>query len=579
MYNAKTGELTIDNWQQGIAESALVGFGDMRNVDIYSQVGALKVNPKTELSSQTSVQNLTVTVDPSTDIWTSSSAHNLKTGTVIIISSTGALPSPLSSGDRSYVIRLTSTTFKIANTLNDALASTALNITTAGTGTITASTTDMGRITHFAYDTVNNYIFAQDENGRVWRSTTSAGNWYLIAGNTLSGVAGNGLVVWKGYVFAFRNTQLDITETTFNPLATGNWTSNNFGALSLTSGVHKAIWAQDDILYFTNGRYVGSVQEPAGKTFVHNDSTTYSINTAALTLPQNITSSNLEELGVNLMVLGADNTYSYVFPWDRTSPTFTLPLRTPNAVSTFVTYNNTLYLFATDALKIYKTNGSYMVEEKVFPQAWLGADLTTASIGASTVYKGRLLFSISQAGSASTGPNGIYSYDLRTGALVMENGISTGNYYANVQISALYAPKQTGMYFAGWKDNNGVTTTYGIDTNRLNGPALSYVWYSSYAPYIESPLFEVGSPQELKTFQEFSLVLSNKLVSAQGIRLSYRNNLTDSYTVIGTYDFATLGILQNYTTSFSNTSCTHFQLKIELVDPAGTLGLLSIKFR
>lgn len=572
-------ELVINNWQQGIAESPLIGFGDMRNVDLYSQVGALKVNPKLQLSSQTSVQNLTVTVNTGTDIFTSSSAHNLKTGSVIVISSSGSLPSPLSSGDRSYVIVQSSTTFKIANSLNNALAGTALDITTAGTGTITASTIDMGRTTHFAYDSVNNYIFAQDENGRVWRSTTSAGNWYLIGGNTLSSAAGNGLVVWKGYIFAFRNTQLDITETTFNPTASGSWTSNNFAALSLVSGTHQSIWAQDDILYFTNGRYVASVQEPAGKTFVYNDSTTYSFNTAALTLPQNVTSSKLEELGTNLMTLASDNTYSYVFPWDRTSPTFNLPLRVQNSVSTMTAYNQTLYLFATDVLKVYKTNGSYMTEEEIFPQSWLGTDITSVSIGASTVFKGRLLFSISQAGTASTGPNGVYSYDLKTGALVMENGISTGNYYAGVQISALYAPKQSGMYFVGWKDSNGVTTSYGIDNNRLSGPANSYVWYSSYESYVETQLYEIGTPQDTRQLQELSLTFSNKLAATQGVRLSFRTNLTDSYTLIDTFDFATYGTVQGCSKSFSFAGSTHIQFKIELSDAAGTMGLLALKLR
>jgi len=576
-------ELVINDWQKGIAESPLVGFGDMRNVDLYSQFGALKVNPKLQLSSQTSVQNLTVTVNTGTDIFTSSSAHNLKTGSVVVISSSGSLPSPLSSGDRSYVIVQSSTTFKIANSLNNALAGTALDITTAGTGTITASTIDMGRTTNFAYDSVNNYIFAQDENGRVWRSTTSAGNWYLIGGNTLTGAAGNGLVVWKSYIFAFRNTAIDVTATTFNPGASSSWTYNSWRSLTITSATsHYAIWGQDDILYYANGRTLGSVQEVAGADFDPNDTATFvnpATTTAVLSLPENVTSSKIEELGTNLMTLASDNTYSYVFPWDRTSPTFNLPLRVQNSVSTMTAYNQTLYLFATDVLKVYKTNGSYMTEEEIFPQSWLGTDITSVSIGASTVFKGRLLFSISQAGTASTGPNGVYSYDLKTGALVMENGISTGNYYAGVQISALYAPKQSGMYFVGWKDNNGATTSYGIDNNRLSGPANSYVWYSSYESYVETQLYEIGTPQDTRQLQELSLTFSNKLAATQGVRLSYRTNLTDSYTLIGTYDFSTLGAVQTYTGNFSSTGSTHIQFKIELSDAAGTMGLLALKLR
>jgi hypothetical protein len=591
MYNAKTGELIIDNWQQGIAESALVGFGDMRNVDIYSQVGSLKVNPKTQLSSSASpVSTLSLSVDPSTDIWTSSVAHNMRTGTTVVISSTGALPSPLSSSERSYVIYVSATTFKIANSLANALSGTALDITTAGTGTITGAVTTIGRVAYFASDPADSTkIYAQDDQNKIWYTTVTPSdvanaNWYWLAGNTSSGT-GNGLVVWKGYIFAFGSTKIDLVPTSYAVTKTSTWAGSSgvndwFSPTAFVSGAHHAVWGQDDILYFTNGQYVGSVQETAGSTFAPGTSSTYNRTDKALTLPAYVTSTRLEELGTNLMTLGADQSNSYVFPWDRSSPTFNLPLRIPNAVSAMTVYNNTLYLFTTDSLKIYKTNGSYMVEEKVFPQAWLGTDLTSVSIGAATMYKGRLLFSISQAGMASTGPNGVYSYDLRTGALIMENGISTGNYYAGVQISALYAPKQTGMYFVGWKDNSGGGATYGVDSNRLSGPAQSYTWYSSYAPYVETQFFEVGKPQDLKSFQEISILFSNKLASTQGIRLSFRTSLTDSYTVIDTYDFATLGAVQYFTKSITGfTSCTHIQFKIELTDTAGTMGLLNLSFR
>jgi len=574
-------ELVINNWQQGIAESPLVGFGDMRNVDLYSQVGALKSNAKLQSCNSVSpISNLTLTVDTSTDIWTSSVAHNMRTGTTIVISSTGSLPSPLSTNDRSYVINLTATTFKIANSLANALSNTPLDITTAGSGTITAAVTTIGRILHFASDPADSSkVYAQDNNNRIWYTTITPAdvnnaNWYWLAGNTASGT-GNGLVIWKDYIFAFGSTVVDVTATSYAVTKTSTWSNNTWFSGLQSTNSHHAIWGQDDILYFANKRFVGSVQETAGSDFAPGTGSTYSQNATALTLPENIISSRLEELGVNLMVLGADQVNSYVFPWDRSSPTFNLPLRVPNAVSAFVTYNNTLYLFATDVLKIYKTNGSYMVEEEVFPQSWLGTSLSNVSIGAAAAYKGRLLFAVSQAGAALTGPNGVYSYDLKTGALVMENGISTGNYYASVTINALFVPKQSGMYYVGWQD----ASTFGVDNNRLSGPGQAYTYYSNYEPYVETQLYEIGTPQDTRQLQELSLTFSNKLAATQGVRLSYRTNLTDSYTPIGTYDFSTLGAVQTYAGNFSSTGSTHIQFKIELSDAAGTMGLLALKLR
>jgi hypothetical protein len=76
-----------------------------------------------------------------TDICTTSAAHNLRTGDALMVSSSVTLPAGLSAATVYWAIVLSTTTFKLATTRALALAGTAVDITTTGTGVHTATTT------------------------------------------------------------------------------------------------------------------------------------------------------------------------------------------------------------------------------------------------------------------------------------------------------------------------------------------------------------------------------------------------------------------------------------------------------
>lgn len=80
---------------------------------------------------------LGVTANASTSVFTTTSAHQLVTGSRIRIASTGTVPSPLSASTDYYAIVTGPTTLKLALTLANAQASTAIALTDAGTGTLT----------------------------------------------------------------------------------------------------------------------------------------------------------------------------------------------------------------------------------------------------------------------------------------------------------------------------------------------------------------------------------------------------------------------------------------------------------
>lgn len=86
------------------------------------------------------------TADAGTDQLLVNSTQSLYTGTPVTVSNSGgALPNPLVAATTYYVINIDSTHVKLATTLANAVAGTAIDITTAGTGTQTITVTFTAR--------------------------------------------------------------------------------------------------------------------------------------------------------------------------------------------------------------------------------------------------------------------------------------------------------------------------------------------------------------------------------------------------------------------------------------------------
>lgn len=81
-----------------------------------------------------------------TDICTKT-AHTMRTGLKVQVSTTGALPAGLSASTDYFVIYLTANTFSLATTLANAIAGTAIDITDTGTGTHTITPTALAGAT------------------------------------------------------------------------------------------------------------------------------------------------------------------------------------------------------------------------------------------------------------------------------------------------------------------------------------------------------------------------------------------------------------------------------------------------
>lgn len=130
----------------GSAQSAAATVvpGVLKLVDV---IGFYRVTAVTTTTAQATTNTLgfgdTFTADASTDIITMTSTANIPsnilTGTRVRLTTTTTLPAGLALATDYYVIKVTDSTFKLATSYANAVAGTAIDITSAGTGTHTMS--------------------------------------------------------------------------------------------------------------------------------------------------------------------------------------------------------------------------------------------------------------------------------------------------------------------------------------------------------------------------------------------------------------------------------------------------------
>lgn len=127
-----------------VSAAATVVPGILKLVDV---IGFYRVTSVTTTTAQATTNTLgfgdTFTADAGTDIITMTSTTNIPsnilTGTRVRLTTTTTLPAGLALATDYYVIKVTDSTFKLATSYANAIAGTAIDITSAGTGTHTMS--------------------------------------------------------------------------------------------------------------------------------------------------------------------------------------------------------------------------------------------------------------------------------------------------------------------------------------------------------------------------------------------------------------------------------------------------------
>ena len=426
--------------------------------------------------------------------------------------------------------------------------------------------------------------YAIDASGDVYTSGDSGGSW---ASSSNRAGFGEGAVVWKDYLLVTTNTGIDA----FGPLSgSAVWIENVMGATIATDALfHPMITGQDDIVYIGAGRYVASLQEVDGQNFQAGTASTFTFSAQALDLPEDYRVKCIAELGKNLMIgtwkgATASNQAKTadIFPWDRKSDSFNLPLRlAENGINQMISMGGLVYFQAGSEGKIFVTDGTSIKLIGQIPKHitnLVGAKWIEAYPGAMIFHKGKILFGIMSPGGNGqevTDGIGVWSINPDTKALVFENQISTGSTGgvagSDVQITALKSVDRN-SYLIGWEDGN----TYGIDK------ISNTIRYTGYKSFATSAYYPLGTKQKPVPLSEIEFQLAKPFGTAQGVRLKYRTDLNAAFTTIGTYDAATYGTtIAGYIDTFGVTVDEGIQIRAELTTNSGstTVDLREIRIR
>jgi len=289
--------------------------------------------------------------------------------------------------------------------------------------------------------------------------------------------------------------------------------SSSFFSLATNSNIqHYAIKAQDDIVYFCNSRLIGSIKETIDRVFDPSTSATYTFNYSALDLPSDEYAEWIEELGANLMIAGGNT--NKIYPWDRTSSSFNIPLEVPEvSIKRLKNNGGLMYILAGTKGNIYQTQGTFVEHVKKLPNYVTNnagtLQSTIVTWGGIALRTGALLFG---AGVLTSGNSGVYCL-YPDGRLIIDSVPSTGS--ANA--TALLAIDE--FYYMGYSG--------GADL-------VSASRYSSFETVVHSDFFPVATKTEKATFSTLEVVIA-KPASTGNIRVSYRLDTTSAFTTLDTF--------------------------------------------
>jgi len=538
-------DIVIEVDLDGIADSPHLGTADLRSVNIGTVPGEASVNYKTvPMSTPPTVTALAYTVNTTTDTFTVASTTGWFNGMAIflntIVTSTGiTINRPYWIGD------LTATTFRLYKSPSIAVAG-LIDVTGSnGSGTLTTYVMT-ALIDKAAYRETStgstglqlNSVLFLDSEGKVWWANNNDGvpadNMVYIGNTTLTSTnnKGRGITMFRNYLIVFRHNTMDaLNMNLLINAATDLTTAWTYGWESI-SGVNETVRAskvgQDDIMYYYNSNSrLGSISENTGSSFNPASGATYTENTSAIDLPDSTVILSIGELGQNLLI-GTDN--NKVYPWDRISPSFDLPIELPeDRIKKIISVNSTAYMLAGGRGRIYETAGSVAAEWKKIPDHISGKFEPYYTWGDVEINRGQMFVSFTASENDGTAINtmgGVWAIDLKTKALRQihqlshGNGGSVGVIQKNIYTAT---PAGTGLY-AGWTNSAG--TSFGIDT----GSSLPY---SGGETIIETEIIPIGNYTFNVTPSQYEFKLSRPLVDGESIELLARTNLTESYISAG----------------------------------------------
>ncbi len=407
---------------------------------------------------------------------------------------------------------------------------------------------------------IQNYIC--DASGQVFKSSngTESATWATTSAPTTGATANNQgmayLTKGTGYLFRFRQTSIDYYTGT--AWVTGwNPTTGGSGATGviIADTNHFAFVAPNNFLYFCNGSGIGSISEIPGKTFDPTDNTTYivaissgttpSTDLNALKIPTYDNAQSITNIGAQLLIGGSLNA---IYPWDRVSSTFNIPIYcAENFIRKMVTANTNVFIFPGNINgrgRIYKTNGSQCDPWFKFPDYISGFQEPYYKFWDAIYHRNSLVFGVevtqNGTGAVIVSPtSAVWAVDCEDKTFRGVSDVLGGISSARVLIPDISGSLAPGYgYITGYSD--GASTS---------GIASTITAAGTGTGTIISDLIPVGTFLTPKTFSQVEFKLSTPLQSGESIQLIYISDENDSNT-IGTFTSSGTTIANNISVNF-----------------------------
>jgi len=587
--NDKERVLVLDGLENGIAISPHAGIASIKNADIVGVPGQASVGLKpTALTTPPTVSAVAFTSDITTDRITVASTSGYYNGMAIEFNSI-ATTTGISTGRVYWIGDLSGNTFKVYKSPARGAGAVADLATGNGSGTLSSYT--LGRPIDQATGQSSNlnypHTFILDKNGRAWWRDNLGGtpttNLVYMGNDTLTGGNGRAIATWQNHLIIFRESAVDgiglpRTESStadfdaaYSSAISGGWIYGweSIGALDSSDYSRSALAGQDNILYFDNGgSRIGSLS--AVGTVDLDDGATFTKNTAALDVPEDEDGALLQlaELGKNLLIAGKQGK---IYPWDRTSSSFDLPIKVPDKIIyRMKSSGQNAYIMAGKRGRIYKTNGTSIDEWKKIPDHLSQVPRPQYTPRAIEIDQNELYFSFSttenDGSTAVGGLDGVWAINLSTEVLRMIQASShgtNGTVYTIMNNPLSDSNKGSGL-IVGWESS---TATYGVDIGST-GP---YVSGETAIEWDAVPLSDTKFPIT-PTKVEFKL--SRALVAGESIQLLQRSVISGSYVSVGT--FSTAGKFSGEI-SVNFQDCEWLQVQALLTSTASTPSFVPLR--
>ncbi len=540
--------LVIDGWEKGIADSPYNGISSLKNLNISFLTGATYVNYKRQAVSLSGGGTMGRPMFYTQSPGTSPTYYILDDKGQVWVGTSGATVWTLLTGNHTGASGLG---YGIAYFKNYLFVFGPNYIDVCGNGTGPGGITsgnwaDIGSSGYYFINQTAVQLVAAPSPGddtlilsSPWAFTS--GEYQVIIGGGLQTVTGtftNGDDVVPINPVVSVMTAIDTIDVRLFP--------------AVSPDNHMALVAINDVLYFCNGNFIGSISVPQASpnaVFNVSDFSTMEVDYSALTLRETDRSIWLAEINQNLQVA----VQNYIYSWDKTSTvdgsgnvrqTYSATPINENP-SRMINILNNLYIFAGQKGNLYISNGYSVSLFKKIPDSFLGVIDPYWVIGGMMFHRNKLWFGgLGSDVNTTTKVQGIFSLVLSTGISNSEettgaiNFESQNSYGSNPTMAAdatgilidLNAVPSTTLgsgsvdrYASAFYNN----TVGGIDYND------STLW-ANYEPVIETDLIPIGTFLQSRTFENAEYKLDRPLAQGDSIRLSYRTSFNGSYTALGT---------------------------------------------